>query len=190
MANYLPNIDVSNGTQAGTQNTTQDSSGSSRNNTAQTGSQAGAQQQQNTYLPFQEQIQQGLGNNVNSFLTTGVAPNTQNVLDAENAAYNQAFQQGPAHQLAAQYGAGSPAIASALEQGYLQNTANVFANQGQAYNSALATAGNLALTPSGSQGTQTGKESQNTQSTQNWQQAMNEAQTMATNAFNFGIGQT
>lgn len=93
-----------------TQTTTGGGATSSNTNQQGTGNQA--QQQANVYNPWQQQEQQQAGQAASAFLQTGNLPGTLGAPPAETQAYINNFNQNVAPQLAAQYGAGSPAIAS------------------------------------------------------------------------------
>lgn len=171
-------------TQVGDQNTTQYGRQASQNTSQQ--QQAGQASNQNTYLPFQQELQQEAANQAGNFLATGVAPGTEANLAAQSAAFKQNFNQTVAPQLAAQYGAGSPAIASAEAQGLVDLTSNVFQNQAGQFNSALGTAGNLAFTATG----QNAQNSTNQNATANgltdWQSFENQVNGLQSAATNTG----
>jgi hypothetical protein len=107
---------------------------------------------QNTYSPGQQQLQGNLGNLWQSFLSGNIPSSFTNPQAAINA-YNTNFQTSVAPGMAAQYGAGSPAIGSANALGLAQL-------QGQLYNTgvnnflgALGGGTNYALgMPTGQQG--------------------------------------
>jgi hypothetical protein len=199
---------ASNGTTLSVGGQQQSSSGSQNSNLttsgtqATTGSTAGTtaqqQAQQNTYTAGQQALQGTATGAAGQFLTTGIAPGLQQEIAAENAAYQQNFNTDVAPQLAAQYGAGSPVIAGQEEMGLVNLIGNAYQNQAAQFNSALGTAGSLAFNPTGSTGqattssqatnNQTTSTQQQQQQTQNWQQAMTEAQEMASNASSYGTG--
>lgn len=187
MSVYLPNIDNSTGlsTSNGTINTT--ASGVTKTNQATTGNTAGTTANNNVYTPGQEALQNTANQQAGQFLTTGIAPGVQQELNAESAAYMQNFDQNVAPGLAAQYGAGSPAIGSELATGLQQLTGNVYQNQAQNFNSALGTAGNLAYNAVGNTGQSTTASNAATNSTQDWQQIQNQANQNSSAANNFGI---
>jgi len=139
----------------GVANTTQSSSGTQQAN------------QQNTYLPWQQSAQGNLGAAANNILT-GNVPTSYTNPQQTTQAYMNNFNQYVAPELAAQYGAGSPAIGASLNSG-LTNLAAQNYEQGLAnYNTGVATAGSLAMTPSGqtSTGSQQNQGTGTTTSTQ------------------------
>lgn len=179
---FLPNVDTSSGVSSSNQTSNTQEAGKSTT----TGTQSGNQQtaQQNTYQPFQQQLQKEAADQAGQYLQTGVAPGTQASLDAQTAAYEQNFKQNVEPQLAAQYGAGSPAIASAESQGLVNLTSDVFQNQGSQFNSALGTAGGLAFNATGNTGEQA--QTQQSAGTNDWQQVLNQQQNLSANALNLG----
>lgn len=187
---FLPNISNSTGvsTSQNTDNTT--SAGKNTATTTGAGAATGEQAQQNTYSPFQQQLQGEAANQAGQYLATGVAPGTQASLDAQTAAYEQNFKQNVEPQLAAQYGAGSPAIAAEESQGLVNLTSNVFQNQGSQFNAALGTAGNLAYNATGSTGQTAAANNNTSNTTGSWQELQNEVQNMSSAANNFGISTT
>jgi hypothetical protein len=111
----------------------------------QTGQQssAGSQQQLNAYTPGQQGLQGNLGGLYQSLLGGNIPNSFTNPAAATNA-YNTNFQTQVAPQMAAQYGAGSPAIASQQALGLAQMQGNLY-NQGvQNYMGALGQGANYA----------------------------------------------
>lgn len=158
------------------QNTTTIGGANTKANTSSTGNTASQGNTANTYSPFQQELQQEAAGQAGQFLATGIAPGVQQELDAQKAAYMQNFNESVAPQLAAQYGAGSPAIGSQLAQGLVSLTSDVYQNQAGQFNSALGTAGNLAYNATGASSNTNQQQAANTASktsSNDWQNQTN-----------------
>jgi hypothetical protein len=122
----------------------------------QTGQQVntGAQQQLNAYTPGQQGLQGNLGGLYQSLLSGNIPNSFTNPAAATNA-YNTNFQTQVAPQMAAQFGAGSPAIASQQALGLAQLQGNLYNTGVQNYMGALGQGSNYALgMPIGGSGAQ------------------------------------
>jgi hypothetical protein len=174
------------------QNTSQSgtASGSSTSNTQQQGTANTQQQQANVYQPWQSGLQQQAGQAASNYLTTGAPPPGVTGAPAQLVqAYMDQFNQQVAPQLAAQYGAGSPAIGSQLALGLEQLNASVYGTNLNAYQNEIGQAGTLGFTPVGQTGT-SAQQQQATSDTQgSWQESMSNVQNMAAGALNYGISQ-
>jgi hypothetical protein len=168
-------VGASGGNQTGTINNQQ------QVNATQSGTLAGQQNQNNVYLPWQQQLQGTVGTALNNYGTTGTPP--PGVVGADqalNQAYTDSFNQFVAPQIAASGGPGSPALGSDLALGLEQLNANVYGTNLGAYETALGQGVTASLTPTGVAGAQgqttTGTSAQNstsnTQQQQDWQQAL------------------
>lgn len=187
MGLFNPQIQDTNAATAQTQNVNTTDTGAQHTTSDTNASNAGAQSQQNTYTPFQQDLQNEAAKQAGQFLQTGVAPGMDQNLAAQEAAFKQNFNQTVAPQLAAQFGAGSPAIASAESQGLVNLTANAFQNQGSNFNNALGTAGNLAFTATGQNAQNKSNAATNTNTNQGWQDNMNQALDMLANTNYLGL---
>ena len=168
-------VGASGGNQTGTVNNQQQAT------STQQQQQTGQQAQANTYLPWQSTLQQEAGNAAGNYVTTGAPPPGVTGADqALQSAYVDQYNQYVAPQIAAAQGPGSSALGSQLALGLEQLDANVYGTNLSAYENAIAQAGTLGFTPVGTTGTQsqaatgtTGlKSTSNTQTQQDWQQAM------------------
>lgn len=189
MATYLPQIQDTNATTLQNQQQNTNTTGSQRQSTNQTSANQSQGAQANVYNPEQDQLQQLAAKQAAQYLQTGVAPGVDASLAAQSAAFKQNFNQMVAPQMAAQYGAGSPAIASAEAQGLVNLTSDVYKNQGSQFNSALGTAAGMAYTPTGSVDANKANASSTLKSKSDWQQAMDQSLNMAANSNYFGISQ-
>jgi hypothetical protein len=173
IVNYPPVAQGGNQSQTGNVNqSTQGSTASSYSG------QSGGQQQGTTagiYSPQQQAAQGTTGTAITNYLNTGILPGNFGNDAQQDAAYNSAYQQYVAPQLAAQYGAGSPAIGAQEAQGLQQLNANLYSTQLGAFNNATNQAMSYGFTPTGT--TNTGTESANQSGTQasNWQGSNNQA---------------
>lgn len=164
-------------------------SGSVDNNQAvnaqQTGTTTGNQNQANTYSGGQAALQQATIDAAGNYIQSGAPP--PGVTGAPPqlvSAYMSQFNQNVAPQIAAAQGPGSAAIGSNLALGLEQLNANVYGTNLNAYQNAMAQAGSLAFNPIGQSATnaqnsvgQSGQTStSNTDTSQNWQQALADLQ--------------
>lgn len=154
----------------------------------QTGSQSGSQDQDNVYHPWQTNLQQTAGDAAGNYVTSGAPPpGVTGAPQQLNQAYTDNYNEFVAPQIAASGGPGSPALASNLALGLEQLNANVYGTNLSAYQNAIQQAGTLGFTPIGVRGAQgqttTGTSAQSstsdTQSQQDWQQAMADLLTLA-----------
>lgn len=154
---------------------TQNTSGLGNQNTTSTGAAnaSGTSAQQNTYQPWQTGLQAQAGQAAGNFLQTGNLPGTFGAPPQVTQAYIDNFNRSVAPQLAAQYGAGSPAIGSQLALGLEQLQAQVYQNQSANFSNALNTAGGLGFQAIGQTGQQQQAQTQNQQSNSNWQATEN-----------------
>jgi hypothetical protein len=139
-----PNL-ASNST--GTSSTNQTTVGGGANSTTSTGSSTGtgAVNSQQVYNPWQQQEQQEAGQAASSFLQTGNLPGTLGAPPAETQAYVNNFNQNVAPQLAAQYGAGSPAIASQEALGLSQLAGSEYSQGISALSGAVQNAASIGF---------------------------------------------
>lgn len=154
---------------------TQNTSGIGNQNTSSTGAAnaTGTSAQQNTYQPWQTGLQAQAGQAAGNFLQTGNLPGTFGAPPQVTQAYIDNFNRSVAPQLAAQYGAGSPAIGSQLALGLEQLQAQVYQNQSANFSNALNTAGGLAFQSVGQTGQQNQAQTENQKSNTNWQSTEN-----------------
>jgi hypothetical protein len=167
-----------------TMNTTGTATTTQSSNANQQGSQT------NTYLPWQQQLQGQVGQAQENMLSGNVPTSFTNP-QATTQAYMDNFNQYVAPELAAQYGAGSPAIGATLSSG-LTNLAATNYEQGISnYGNAINSAAGTALTPTGqtSAGTQATQGTGTTTSTQEMTDLINMLdQTSASGAGTSGFG--
>ncbi len=154
----------------------------------QTGNTSGNQNQSNVYTPAQQGLQGQAIGAAGNYLSTGAPP--PGVTGADQAlvnAYTSQYNQQVAPQIAAAQGPGSAQIGSQLALGLEQLDAGVYGTNLSAYENAMAQAGTLGFTPTGTtannaQGT-TGTSSQtstsDTQQQQDWQQALADLQAIS-----------
>jgi hypothetical protein len=128
-------------------------------------SSSGNQQQANTYLPWQQQMQ-GQVAGAQSNLLAGNVPTSLTNPQASTQAYMQNFNQYVAPELAAQYGAGSPAIGASLSSGLTNLAAQNYQAGVSNYQNAINSAQTGALTPTGQTGQQATQGTGTTTSTQ------------------------
>ena len=137
-------------------------------NTASQSQGTGQTNQANTYLPWQQQLQGQVGQAEGNLLSGNVPTSFTNP-QAATSQYMNNFNQYVAPELAAQYGAGSPAIGASLSSG-LTNLASQTYEQGISnYGNAVSAAATPALTPTG----QTGAQAQQQSGTSNTNQVEN-----------------
>jgi hypothetical protein len=126
----------------------------------------------NTYAPWQQALQQQAGGAVGSFIQSGNLPGTfgapQQVFDAYSANYDRFV----APQIAAQGGAGAPAIASNKALGLQQLAGQVYQNQASNFSAGIGQAGNLGFSALGNSSNQSQQNSTDTTANGNWQQEM------------------
>jgi len=145
-------------------------------NTAQQQAGTTGQQQQNTYTPGQTGLQGNLGNLYQQLLQ-GQIPSSFTNPAAATQAYQNNFNSQVAPGIAAQNGAGSPAIASQQALGLSQLQGQLY-NQGvQNYTNALGQGAQYALSPTGV--------NSNQQTNQTSQQATQGQQTVGANPLVF-----
>lgn len=189
MATYLPQVQDTNALTGQTQNVNSNTTGSQISNTQQQGTQNGQAAQQNTYQPFQQALQGETAQSLGKYIQSGDLPSDWSMPSVLSQAYNQNFNQSVAPGLAAQYGAGSPAIASAQAQGLVNLEAQSYQNQQQNYQSALGQAGNIAFTPTGTTAQNQSANQGTSKTNSNWQQNMDQALDMLSNSNYMGISQ-
>jgi hypothetical protein len=148
-------------TETGGQNVT----GVSNANTTQQTSGTGQTNQQNTYLPWQQQIQGQVGQAEGNLLSGNVPTSFTNP-QAATQAYMNNFNQYVAPELASQYGAGSPAIGASLNSGLTSLAAQTYEQGITNYGNAVSGAANTALTATGQTGTQAQQQQGTSQTTQ------------------------
>lgn len=190
MVDYLGQGSQASGTsnQNGTINTT--SSGATNSTTVAntTGSGSSQAAAANTYSPQQQAAQNAALQAGTNYLQTGNLPGTFGAPPQVTQAYVDNWKQNVAPQLAAQYGAGSPALGSSLALGLEQLQAQVYQNQSANFSGALGQVSNAAFNALGQ--TQNSQQQQQENGTTNtrsmfWQ---NQDQTinMANAATNIG----
>jgi hypothetical protein len=148
-------------TQQGGQNVTAVSNA----NTSQSSSGTGQTNQQNTYLPWQQQLQSQVAGAEGNLLAGNVPTSFTNP-QAATQAYMNNFNQYVAPELASQYGAGSPAIGASLNSGLTNLAATEYQQGLQNYSNVLGGAQSAALTPTGQSGTQAQQQQGTSQTTQ------------------------
>ncbi len=126
----------------------------------------------NTYSPWQQQLQQQAGQAVGSFIQSGNLPGTFGAPQAVFDAYSANYDRFVAPQIAAQGGAGAPAIASNKALGLQQLAGQVYQNQAGNYAAGIGQAGNLAFAAQGNTSNQSSQNSTDTTANGNWQQEM------------------
>ena len=130
------------------------------NNLSQNQNQTGAQNQFSQFTPQQLALQQQVSGGMGNFLQGNIPTNftaPQSVLTA----YQQQFQNQVAPGLAAQYGAGSPQIASQQNQGLTSLLGNLYQTGTSNYGNALNSAGSYAMNPIGQAQQTTGTQQAN-----------------------------
>jgi hypothetical protein len=178
---------ITNGTN--TQDTASGAATASQSSGSATGQQA--QQQAQVYNPWQQSEQQQAGQAASSFLQTGNLPGTLGAPPAETQAYINNFNQNVAPQLAAQYGAGSPAIASQEALGLSQLAGSEYSQGISALSGAIGQEANIGFNAIGSNqaGAQSSaQESQNKGESTDWQtltNTLNEGTTNTATGFTF-----
>lgn len=188
---YMGQGSMSNGTstQNGTINTT--SAGATNSTTIANTTGQGQTQgtQNNTYQPWQSGLQQQVGQAAGNFLQTGNLPGTFGTPQVVTDAYISNWKQNVAPMLAAQYGAGSPALGSSLALGLQQLQAQVYQNQSNNFSNALSSAGNTAFTATGNTSNSNQSQSENAKSntTSAWWQNQDQTINMANAASNTGL---
>jgi hypothetical protein len=166
---------VSGGNQTGSVNNQQQSTSTQQQN------QTGQETQSNVYQPWQSSLQQTAGNAAGNYVTSGGPP--PGVTGADPAlqhAYVDQYNQYVAPQIAAAQGPGSSALGSQLALGLEQLNANVYGTNLSAYQNAIGQAESIgfnAVGQAGNQGqtaagTSALNSKSNTQTQQDWQQAM------------------
>ena len=202
----MPSITPSTATSSGSSDSTTTQGGLSGGNqtgsvnnqqqatTTQQQAQTGQQAQSNVYQPWQTGLQQTAGTAAGNYVTSGGPP--PGVTGADPAlqhAYVDQYNQYVAPQIAAAQGPGSSALGSQLALGLEQLNANVYGTNLSAYENAIAQAGTLGFNAVGTTGTQgqqstgtTGlRSTSNTQTQQDWQQAMADLLNVAQSYNNF-----
>lgn len=148
-------------TQTGGQNVT----GVSNANTNQQSTGTGQTNQQNTYLPWQQQVQGEVGQAENNLLSGNVPTSFTNP-QAATQAYMNNFNEYVAPELASEYGAGSPAIGASLNSGLTNLAAQTYQQGFANYGNAISGAANTGLTATGQTGQQQQQQSGTAQTTQ------------------------
>ena len=111
----------------------------------------------NTYTPEQQAAQNALLSQLQGFLSgSSTAPTYMTAPPAAFQAYNDAFNQYTAPQIAAQYGAGSPQIGAQQTMGNEQLAANLYQGGISQYLSGLGQLGNAAYNAAGNTTANTG----------------------------------
>jgi len=170
--------------QNGTEGTIQ--SGSSNATTTSNANATGQQASQNVYQPWQTALQAQAGGAASNYLTTGQAPSGVTGAPPQLvSAFTDQFNQNVAPQLAAQYGAGSPAIASQLALGLEQLNANTYSTNLNAYQNTLSQAGNLGFNAVGQTGTSGQQQNSTSNTNETWQQALADTYNMSSTATSF-----
>jgi hypothetical protein len=134
-------------------------------NTTQNSQGTGQSQQSNTYLPWQQQLQGQLGQAEGNLLS-GNVPSSYTNPQAATSAYMNNFNQYVAPELAAQYGAGSPAIGASLNSGLTNLAAQTYQQGFSNYGNAVSAAATPALTAVGATGNQSQQQSGTSDTTQ------------------------
>jgi hypothetical protein len=144
----------------------------------------GNTQQQNTYLPWQQQLQGQVGQ-AESNLLSGNVPTSFTNPQATTQAYMNNFNQYVAPELAAQYGAGSPAIGASLNSGLTNLAAQNYQQGITNYGNAVSSAAGTGLTATGQTGNQS--QSQTGASNTSEYEDMNDLLSMLDSTTGFGI---
>jgi hypothetical protein len=178
----IGNIQTQSGGQTQLANIAQASSGSSRSqSTGQAvGTQAG--ETANVYQPWQSGLQEQAGQAAGNFLQSGNLPGSFAMPPQVAEAYASNFNRFVAPGIAAQGGAGSPAIASQMALGLEQLTADMYRTQSGNFGNALGQAQSLGFTPVGATQSGRSQEDTNAQSAGSWQQVQDTVQSLAASA--------
>lgn len=140
---------------------------------------AGTTQQANTYLPWQGPLQEQVGQAAGNFLQTGSLPGTFGAPPGVSQAFTNDFNRFVAPKMAANLGAGSAAIPSALALGLEQLNAKLYQQQSGAFGGALASAGNLAFNPVGNTSQQAQTSQTQNDADSDWQRDLESIVTLA-----------
>jgi hypothetical protein len=158
----------SQGWQSGSSSQSQDQQGTSIGNTTQD------QLNNNIYDPVSLALRGSGGNLLQQIMATGQLPGNFGISDQAFDALNRSFQKNIAPGMAAQYGAGSPAISSQQAAMNEQLAASMSQQQWSNFNNLFDEVANFAFTPTG-QSTQQQRQdnvdtTQHTDQTGTWQQ--------------------
>lgn len=139
----------------------------------------------NIYTTGQEGLQSTVGNAANSVLggADALSAESSNIIPQSDQAYTDSYNRMVAPQLAAQGGAGSPAIGSnlalGLEQLNAQLAPQIYSTQAGVFSNTLGTAENAAYTPTGATNSGTQASTQDTTGSGNWQSSSNQLSALA-----------